>query len=267
MARACVAREILIRYDGFIDSLEKRVATGSRDLYTVAAEQLRGVYRTIIEITPPAHNGVKGAKAEAHGKTVVASDIRKIYGTPGDAYDHIAETSRAKASAFWLLRKKRKPEKAAEILMSVTGRKLYPFDGGRLHQRMRNARGRVAGNASYRGKYGFFVDNAKDVEDYIKEVQSSVGYLAGGWRDIASKLGIPLLEFVARQNSPSLARVEITPFRLGIYAENSVPWASYAGVERRVQWAIDRQEEKMERSYQDFMNKKFWKDQGFKMAA
>lgn len=262
-----MAREILIQYDGFIESLEKRVATGSRDLYTVAAEQLRGVYRTIIEITPPAHSGVTGKAAEAHGKALVASDIRKIYGTPGDAYDRIAETSRAKASAFWLLRKKRKPQQAAEILQKVTGKRFYAFDGGTLHRRMRNARGRVAGKAAYNGKYGFYVESAKDVEDYIEAVQADVGYLMGGWRDIANKLGIPLLEFAARQNSPSLARVEITPFRLGIYAENSIPWASYAGVERRVQWAIDRQEEKMERAYQHFIETKFWKDKGFKVAA
>jgi hypothetical protein len=250
-----------------MEAMEKRVATGSRDLYAVAAEQLRGVYRTIIEITPPAHNGVTGKAAEIHGKTLVASDIRKIYGTPGDAYDKIAETSRAQASAFWVLRKKRKPEKAAEIVRRVTGRGIYKFDGGVLHQRMRNSRGRVAGNASFSGKYGFYVENAKDVEDYIKDVQDGVGYLAGGWREIAQKLGISLPGFIARQTSPSVANVLLTETSLSIRATNEIKWASDAALERRVQWAVDRQEEKMTRAYKTYMETVFWPKVGLKMAA
>lgn len=247
-----MTEEIAMDWSGFETALQRRLATSSRDHLLVLSEQARGIMKTVVELTPPGHDGVPGTtrKARQMGQAAVARDIRKIYGTPGTMFDEIKQCNEQAADAFWSQIKARDLPAASETAKRITGKPLYPFDGGALHKRFKGKQGRVRSK-----KVIFFVEDEKELEDYIKTRQKHVQFLQAGWKKSTAKLGISLPSSITTHNAPGAVLIEVTAQRLRIVATNAVQYASNADVERRIQWAINRQAARMARSWDNYVEK------------
>lgn len=230
----------------------RRAASASRPAGAILIEQGRGIFRTVIDITPPGHGSVKAGSTAAtkRSEAKISGDIAKLYGSPSRAYNDIWERAgEQQANAFWSLKTKN-PAAAAELVRTHTGASFSPFDGGELHRRQFK-RGRV--NAGRRKTPLIYVRDPKPLEDYIKSVQSRVNFLAAGWEEVARKLGVSLAQSISRHSAPSVAIVDFTMDHLRVIATNAVSYASNTDLERRIQWAIDTQAAKMQRQWEFFV--------------
>lgn len=248
--------EVTLQWDRFNALLDQRIATSSRDALVVASEQLRGLHRQLIKITPPGHSvsgsSVEGGTRDAldHGRAKVAGDIAKVYGTASSAYDAIYEKSPSQARAFYALRT-RNPTAAADIVRAQLNTWYGPFDGGVLHQR--NFRGgSVKGKKSKPILYIQHSDRTA-LEAYVKKQQGHVMYLTSGWNAIMTKLGIPLPAFTAL-GGEGTALIEVSTSRIHAVASNDVKYAS--NTITRLQWAIDQQSGAMQRQWDDWNTKR-----------
>lgn len=249
-----MADEFKFDWTDFEAKFVRRAASASRPAAAILLEQARGIFRAVIEITPPGHTGVKaGTRAAAeHGKAKVEGDIRALYGTAATAYDRIMEAGKAKASAFWFLHKRGDDANAARVFKDATGEWFGPFDGGAIH-RSHFTRGSVK---KRKGRPIIYVNDERALNDFIKAQQSHVHWLAGGWNNVARRLGISVSSEISRQNSPGMATVDFTMDHLRVIATNAVAYATDTDLERRIQWAIDRQAQKMENQWRDFVSRK-----------
>jgi hypothetical protein len=245
-----MSEEINMDWSRFETALQRRLATSSRDHLAVLSEQARGIQRRVIEVTPPGSEGVKGTsrKAREMGMAAVGRDIRRIYGTPGDAYELIRAKNEQVAGAFWKAHQQRDVAEASRLMESVVGKKLFPFDGGKLHGSFKKKQGRVKSRGAI-----FFVEDEKELNDYIKTRQKRVQFLQAGWKEAASKLGLTLPSSISTHHSVGSAVIEVTATRIRIVATNGVSYASNADVERRIQFAINAQGGAMERQMERYV--------------
>jgi hypothetical protein len=244
-----MSEEINMDWSRFETALQRRLATSSRDHLMVLADQARGIMRQVVDITPPGSQGVKGTTraARAMGQTAVARDIRKLYGTPGDAYETIRQRNSDLAAGFWKQLKEGNRAAASEILRSISGVGVYAFDGGTLHKRHKNRRGRVQNN-----RVVMYVEDDKPLTDYITMRQKNVNFLQAGWKPAAGKLGFSLPASIAGHQAPGAVVLEVTATRLRLVAENRVEFAARTDLARRIQWAINAQAGAMERQMERF---------------
>jgi hypothetical protein len=247
--------------EAFDSAFARMLATSKRDIQVVAEEQMRGVIRGVIGITPPAHivkasetawSVVQGGEAKSHGMSLVSSDIRSIYGLPRDAYNDIRAKDADQAAAFWRYHKRHETDAASAIARKVLGKGLYQFDGGKAHQNLK--RGRARGRAK---SFIFYIDSKAPLDAYVREIQARVGWLAAGWNEAAAKLGVKPQQWIWRHAAPGSARVEVNDNGIKITATNAVNYASVSDLERRVQYALDEQAAAMNRRVDDFMKSKF----------
>jgi hypothetical protein len=245
-----MSEEIKMDWSRFETALQRRLATSSRDHLLVLSDQARGILRKVVEITPPGTKGVNGLSraARAMGQAAVERDIRSLYGTASGAYDTIRQRDEAAAAAFWANHKAGDTTAASAILRAKTGTGLHKFDGGTLHKRHQNRRGRVRSK-----RVIFYVDDERDLDAYIKGKQKRVNFLQAGWKAAFAKLGLPLPVNVSGHEAPSTAVIEVTATRLRILAVNAVNYASNTDLERRIQWAINGQAGSMERQMEKYM--------------
>jgi hypothetical protein len=248
--------ELKFKWQPFEDALTLRIATSAKLAEEVLKQQARGIFRNVISITPPGHEGVKaGTRGAAEmGKAKVAGDIAKLYGTPSAAFDEIEKKNPADARAFWAVKRTR-PDAAADIVRQHTGTWYGPFDGGKLHAQ-RFVGGRVKGKKT---RPILYVSEPKALKDYVKSKQARVHFLAAGWKEIANKLGLAVPGMIAVHGAPSAAAILANMERIVIRAVNELSYASDADLNRRVQWAIDAQTGAMQRQWKEFMEKQFSK--------
>jgi hypothetical protein len=249
--------ELKFQWKPFEDALTLRMATSAKLAEEVLKEQARGIFRNVIAITPPGHEGVKaGTRAAAEkGKAKVAADIGKLYGTPSSAFEAIEKKSPADARAFWALKRTR-PDAASDIVRRHTGTWFGPFDKGALHKQ-RFVKGRVKGKKE---RPILYMSDPKSLQDYIKARQARVHFLAAGWREIALKLGLSLPGMISQHAAaPSAAAITANLERIVIRAVNELSYASDADLRRRIQFAIDAQTGAMQRQWKEFMDKQFSK--------
>lgn len=248
-----MAGELNMRWDAFETALARRAATSSRDFLALGVEQMRGLIREVVKITPPGHEGLPGGTREAmmHGRSFVAADINTLYGTAGDAYDQIKKTDPKRADAFWFMHQQGKEDDAALVMKSATGDWYGPFDDGKIH-RTHYKRGRLS---QRRGRHIIYVSDAKALADYVKEKQDHVMYLTAGWKEAFGKLGISLPQFVGRHSAPGNMVIEVSDRRIRLVATNAVPYGPATDLQRRIQFAIDAQTGKMQRQWDEYMKK------------
>lgn len=263
--------EVRLDWKDFEQKIVRRIATASSSVEEIGAQQFRGIIRTVVKVTPPMHDQGAGdglttfSEGRAAGRSKVASDIRKLYGTPGDAFDLLKEKAgMQKAREFHALYKHNKIERASDLLRPYSsGAGLYPFDAGAVHQRFRNKRGTV-GNR--REKKVFYVSDPRELAAYIRSKQENVMYLVSGWKRICEELGISLPDIITRHNGPGDGSVTVSDSGVRFYASNDVPYARAADVVNRIQFAIDVQTARMQRQWEHFMKVDFWKDFGSHLA-
>jgi len=246
--------EIKMNWDTFNGNLANRIATSKRDGLAVLAEQAKGIIKIVIEETPPGHKGVPGGTKEAddHGRAKVAGDIAKLYGAPSAAFDAIrAAHGTTEARAFWELHSHGDQAGAQRVVQAAVGGYYGPFDGGKMHDQQ-FTRGSVKGSKK---RPVLYVSNPGELEAFIARQQDRVHFLTAGWKEIAAKLGISLPSMVTRHDAPGVAVIEMTADRLRIVATNAVSYASNTDLERRIQSAIDRQSDSMQRQWETYQHK------------
>lgn len=248
--------ELTLNWTSFEGALARRAATSTRDHLALAVEQMRGIMREVVKVTPPGHDAIAGGtqKAMQHGQAKAAADVRSLYGTPAAAYERIKQVDTQAALSFAWLNTHGQPDKASQIFKTKTGQWFGPFDGGKLHHQ--NAR-RLKGKAqrSRRGQPIIYISNPEELEAYVSEVQGKVMNLTAGWKQAFAKLGISLPQFVTKHDAPGSMHVEISDTRIRFIAADEVVYAAATGLQRRIQFAINRQTGKMNRQWEDYTKK------------
>jgi hypothetical protein len=263
-------QEVKLDWSDFERKLARRMSTATRSIYEVAAEQFKGIIKGVVGITPPMHDQGIGdgmttvPQARAAGRTKVASDIAKLYGTPSEAAELIKDQAGPdQVKEFWALYKHQKFSQASEMLLPyASGAGLYAFDGGAVHRRFRNKRGSVNSRRKI-----YFVQDPDELRAYVAKKQENVFWLASGWKDICAKMGISLPAAISKHHAPGVGTIELTEDRIRFFAANDVGYGRAVDLERRVQFAVDAQSSKMQRQWETFMKTQFWQDAGFQMAA
>ena len=246
-----MADGLIIENDRLDVALARLMATSKREPEVVLRAQAKTVFTRVAKVTPPAGEGVFGKPAEKRAVAKVGSDIRSLYGTPGDAYDAIAKKSRAMASTFWFLNESGDTDAAADLVRSATSRSFAPFDGGTLHERTQGGRRR---RSRGRREIIFYVTDPEKLEDYIKEEQSHVWWLASGWHVALNELGAKLPYGVDKHAGPGDIRIVMDDTGISITMTNAVNYGrEVQGIERRIQWAMNIQARNLDRAYEHFM--------------
>lgn len=274
---------INIYYDPLDNAIARMLVQSKRDPLVALREVARGTLKRVIEITPPAHvsrigtdrfrstpdteisSVVLGGAAKRHGEAKVESDIRKLYGTPSDAYAMIkaSKANEGEAAGFWQHYKKGEIDHAATLFRKATGRGFGAFDDGKLHKSWRNKRG----NVSAKGKANFFVSNPDALKAYIRLIKSHVGWLAAGWNQACAMLGVQPPQWIWRHSSPGAGTVETTESRVTITMTNRVRYVDNINDwQRRIQYAVNSQAAALNRRSEDYM-KKLFQNQGFKLSG
>lgn len=170
------------------------------------AGQAKGVMKEVIAYVPPS-KGKATLEGKRRGEEAVASDIAKLF-------------------------------------IGVTPRRAKETDIKSLHQRHRNAKGRVGRDL---GQNRYKVPRAA-LNAYIRETKKSVGYLAGGFNAAAARVGYRPPAWIWRHQSPGSVVLRISDRGIRFRATNAVDYASQIGVlERRIQKGINAQAAKIER--------------------
>jgi hypothetical protein len=93
------------------------------------------------------------------------------------------------------------------------------------------------------------VVRASTFERYKKEQFAKVGYYASGFKPAAQALGAKIPKYMRRHNAPGSVDIRTGKDRLSIRFANNVSYPRLEkDVRRRMQWAIDRQTEQIERN-------------------
>lgn len=257
----------------FDEKVVRRAATSARGALPVMIEQGRGIIRGVISITPPGSESVDGAttKARDHGRAMIAADLlgggkRNKHHRTGGIFAPMPRGIIAEAEQVHGGGIQRLWSKSDGTIYGVENDFFRPnatLSDLREHHKkyFRNGRMTRAGGATRDVGRWKFIDRLVIPEEtfqaYLKEQQAKVGYLASGWRVAAKRLGISLPAWIANADGPSTALVEVSDSRLRIVATNEVSFASTRLPRRRIQWAIDRQTKRMEKQWNDWIEKRF----------
>lgn len=259
--------DLKIDMSAFDAAVSRALTETKREPVAYMREQAKGVVRRIIEITPPAHDGINGSAARQHGAAVVKGDIAKIYGRPSDAYAMMKEMapSESMAKGFWRHYTQGEFERAKDLFRAATGESFGEFDDGKLHSSRRGSRGRVSGIRS--GKPLMWTWNPKALTEYVKKKQDMPGWLAGGWNFAAAMLNFRAPAWISRHASPGAGNLIVNDEGVRIRMVNKVGYAGEVdGWRRRIQWALNTQAEAIRRRSEQFVKNMFSK-KGFKVAA
>ena len=181
-------------------------------------EQVRGVIRNLIIITPPSNGKTRGVKAKKLGEAAIASDVRKVFvgSTP-----KMAE-ARSMEEMSYILRRHRKR--------------------GSIRTRLLNQKTRAARSM---------------IRDFIKNKQKMVGYWASGWASAARGIGkIRVPNWIDRHSAPGHTEIKAVSTSVTATISNLVSWGSEVyGIERRMAYAAWMQTGKMRRRVRHHMAK------------
>ncbi len=168
-----------------------------------------------------------GDNSQGAGIAATATDIRRVYATPGQAWDDIGGAFKA-SFGFWKAAKSRDWTRAQKIL-NRAGTKfkltpIQPFDGGAAHRQLRNNQGRIPKSQ----KPVMIVQDATRLKTYVDSETKKVGFGKGGWAACARALGgtrgIP--GWVSRQKSPGTVAERYNTAISSVVMTNEVPYAS-----------------------------------------
>lgn len=259
---------------GIVKKLHRVRAAVHEPLQQLVREQSRlfvsstGNVPGLAQLIPPSHEGVKGASAGKHGKSVVRADISKVYATPGQAYALIEAKNPAAAKAFWVAIKGRGQKtksgkyrknargaadlvEAQRILTSLGGRLadvqiLSGFDGGELHRQSRRTGGRVT-----RRTPAAIITDSRELAVYVKKRMDNVGLLASMLNQPAAMLGAKgIPRFVEQHGNKLGAPVTFltTDHSFYIVIDVSVPYGAEHFM-HRIPYVIKYREAALARSW------------------
>jgi hypothetical protein len=145
-------------------------------------------------------------------KGKVASDIYKIYATTGSVYEDIHQKNPSAADAFSYFVSLNRWKIARDIMRTESPKfgslPLSPFDGGVLHERMRDGKGSIK-----KGMRPLFVvrepGKKSKLGKYIESKQKTIGMAKAGWyqcwQELKNAEGAP--KWVTRHRKLDLSEV------------------------------------------------------------
>lgn len=234
----------------FRAALEEFMRGSKRDIATVLRQQVKKIIERIMGNMPPA-KGTGREKGEPtdkkKGEMAIAVDVSRIVKVVSQKTldDPLAnsdeEFGHAGAKALGTIK--------IRTLDSVGDIKRWHQDRRRKDGRVMKVDKTVTTGLRKRDLKGLDqgLTSKKLLNAYLKEAYKKVGYLASGWKAAARKLGSNVPKWIDRNNAPGSAIVTESWRGITIEAVNDVRWASANGTERRVQWAVDVQRQKLER--------------------
>lgn len=252
-------------------ALARALSQSKKEPLTYMREQAGLLVKNIIQITPPgsafsatAADKATGEAAQpggvrpglSFGKRKVNKQIRRVYGTPAQAWKLMRdkETFKGQAKSFWTLFNQGDTDRARHLFRTVTGESFSEWDGGALHKE-KFVNGRVSGT---RGKSLpiCFTNDADALKNYIEERQQKIGWLAAGWNKAAAILNQKLASWIWRHSAPGNASVTVTNDNIRVKMTNNV---SYAGTisdyPARVQSAVNFRASKITNTARNYMRK------------
>jgi hypothetical protein len=220
----------------FNDAFRRFMASSKRAAGVALKEQAKGVLRKIIDWTPPGGKNAQGSAAKKRGEVKVESDILKLM----QPYKRPADANILRAAGMMV------EEASSQSPASI-------------HKLNRTRTGRVRRKISPRIKI-----KASDLGRYIASKKKMVGFLASGWKEAATKLGLPVPAWISRHSAPGVGRIKSDAASIEVVATNKVKNAPKLDMERRVQNALDSQADSMIRRLENFAIREAAKRAGFK---
>lgn len=248
-------------------SIKRLADAAHQELAEVCATGARGFVKDVVMVTPPSNGQTKGSAAKKAGEMTIANDLRRIF-TPltGPALQAVEDFyGREQRQQFG--------HKGAKALGEVVTKVLRPGDMQGWHQERRRKDGRVMNvhrqvatglrKRDLRGLDQGLVAQ-EDYKAYLRKIHARVGLLASGWNTAAQKLGVKLPAWVMRHGTTRGQYVMVSTSRLTrIEVSNAVPFVGEVrGLERRMNWAIKNQVQKMDRKA-DFLLRQAIRKAGF----
>jgi hypothetical protein len=194
------------------------------------------------------------ARAKSQGEQAIIRDLYRVYATPESVYDsmkkmagHGKQTGEQIARAFYAAVANGKIERARKILhasgIQESRIDLGNWDDGKIHQRRRNARGRVSGRSP-----SLIVLKPEKLRAYAKKILRNVGIAKSSWADSARALGgvrgIP--QWVTRHKGNGALEDQSGDFLYPhVRVISRVPWIKTVLTDRQMTEALRMQREAM----------------------
>ena len=181
-------------------------------------EQVRGVIKALLYLTPPNRGGVRGIKAKKAGENTIAADVRSVF--RGE------NLKRPEVSSFTeMSREMKKSRRAGSI--RATPRKV-----------------RVKAPSAL-------------IAQYIKKKQTKVGYLASAWAMAAMTVGaVRVPNWIKRHTAPGSSIIKQVPNGISASIINAVEWADTVyGLRARINQALQIQTRLINNKTRDFYKK------------
>lgn len=183
------------------------------------------------------------------GETAVARDIGNVFTSASAIYGLIRQENEKLARAWFALVKQGAYGKAEKLLRDHTKLRdrnapiFAPLDPG-LHQQARSSGGRVS-----RQRVAQIVPDAKEIKNYIRDIQKRVGFAKAGWITAGSQLGkvtrVPAWITRSVGKAPGSAADRTTGIDPHVTLTNNVRYISAVLPAAQVAAALAIQREKM----------------------
>lgn len=216
--------------------VERYAGVMRKERDAVVLSTAKGATRRVIDLTPPAHNGIVGAAAYRYGREKITRDMKRVL-VP------VKLKGRRKITTVFGRRLSRP--------VYVETREMFPnvADTYRRYRRFRNSG--VGVRSKNLGERKYWVD-ARKFRGLVKAKEARVGRLASGWAAGAIGLDVPLQNWIARHGQAN-GRVVIQTAKgyMAVRVQNFAPRASDNVREelgRRIRYALHYQAGAMERA-------------------
>jgi hypothetical protein len=237
--------QINLVHDHIGPSLQEYSEVMGRTLADTMKRAAKGVTRRVINLTPPAHEGVTGAAAYRYGRRKIKRDMERVLAP-------------VKLKGHRLITKVFGQELRRPIRIATAEKYPDVVSVYRQHRKFRNV-GVGARSTNLRDRK-YYVDQAK-FNRLLKTKEARVGLMASGWAEGAAALDVPLQNWIARHGrGRGAVKQDLVTSRMRITVINHPPPGLPANVEvelqRRIKYAVQYQRDAMAREVKYYAMKK-----------
>jgi hypothetical protein len=231
----------LVRND-ITPTLRKFSAEMKKGMREVTRQAARGITRRLLEITPPASEGVSGLDARRAGENKITGQMRRILAPKN------LKGRRKITHVFG--RKLKRP-------VYVQTKEKYP-DVAALYRDNTRFRTIGAGVTTRKVANKFYVSATKFKAEQ-RSRHGQVGKFASGWAPGAAALDVPVQNWISRHGaSNGMVRVDTAGDRMRVVVENFAPGTPANlrdDMARRIPYAVQYQADAMTRAIEGMNNR------------
>lgn len=251
---------ITLDYSRFETAAGKLSAIVDDDLSNFMQTQARGWLGEVFKLTPPASGGKGGRRAALNdGKEAINRDLSGLFKpvqikgtrTINHLFGDFTPDGVGKQPPYVVPTRELYPNPETVYLARVNKR-----------SELRGLQGLIT-----RGRRQAYYVATDKLERLRQKLHARVGWLASGWNAAARALKAAIPGYASKHSAPGAVSIEVTANRIRVTVENNVSYGpSIAGIQRRLQFALDKQAGKMERQVPHVLKAAAEKS-GFKAAA